>query len=676
MSDEPEKNLEQNSGGSSDAAEALNTEASTGKTALLEQEAQKLKDLKAGLPSGISAEFGKPLFLGSDSEEGEGAKVARKAVLEAEEVVRQKIKDEGGRPSEKDKARDARNEDMLLADKYEELDEERERLDKAAEANIKDPKELAAFKDNMQTLQDRETELTEMYQKQYEKQGLNPHEAEALANKRAVDEIKDTMAATRRILEATGDKPMKADAREQVAKEVMLHAADPTTINQGRYGTCQAAAPEARMYARDPSIAANMVADVATTGEFTAGDGTHVKLHPDNLVYQTGDRDFASQLYQTTAIQCYYEKNYGNVDYICTPGQDGHPDHFIDRNTGKEPLEDDGSRWVFGGYGTEWVAKTNNIITGREEFDIGLTTPPCSTEPYYASKVESEQQLDEKLAQLKKEGKLPVVVWVNSENEPFYNDSGQGSAGGSGGGHYVTVTDYAEGTPSRVEIDNSWGSGADHLWKNEKDQRRGVTTGDLYKSMHDPEQSCELLKKECEQNREEGEVDHFKELECSRMERKCDKMTDAEYGAKVREQMEEMQKHRKMKCDANEVDQDRKLEQMINTMPADERYKCLLKARETGLMSEEKFNEEVADATVEAIRTRDTKIKDKSYNDEQKANYKANAESFEETLKELPEAQQKKILDDIAARTSRDKLQTVRTQAALKSAKIYKVQAT
>src|SRR5262249_46438925 len=58
------------------------------------------------------------------------------------------------------------------------------------------------------------------------------------------------------------------------------------------------------------------------------------------------------------------------------------------------------------------------------------------------AEIHNEQDLKNTLAEAKTEGKLPIIVRVDTSSEPFFTDSGGGAAGGSGGGHAVTITDY------------------------------------------------------------------------------------------------------------------------------------------------------------------------------------------------------------------------------------------
>jgi hypothetical protein len=84
--------------------------------------------------------------------------------------------------------------------------------------------------------------------------------------------------------------------------------------------------------------------------------------------------------------------------------------------------------------------------------------------------VSSERDLADKLKALYNDGKLPALIYVDAGNEPFLSDSLGGVAGGSGAGHWVTVTGFDE-TSGTVSVDNQWGSGFDH---------ESMTLADLY----------------------------------------------------------------------------------------------------------------------------------------------------------------------------------------------------
>jgi hypothetical protein len=132
--------------------------------------------------------------------------------------------------------------------------------------------------------------------------------------------------------------------------------------------------------------------------------------------------------------------------------------------------------------------------------------------------VHNEQEMKTALAQLKHDGKLPVIVQVNTENEPFWSDSHGGDAGGAGGEHVINITDYDEKT-GKVTIRNQWDKDADH----------DVSTKDLYDATRFPKEEIPALQKEVDDSKASGHRDYVKEYELLRLERQYGKITDADY---------------------------------------------------------------------------------------------------------------------------------------------------
>ena len=105
------------------------------------------------------------------------------------------------------------------------------------------------------------------------------------------------------------------------------------------------------------------------------------------------------------------------------------------------------------------IAGISDSIPGKHQKDVLLQALRQTRDG--VTGVHSQAELQAKLNDAKANHKLPVVVYVDTRNEPFYTDSGRGIAGGSGGDHVVTITDYDEKT-GNVCIDNEWHKGADH----------------------------------------------------------------------------------------------------------------------------------------------------------------------------------------------------------------------
>ncbi len=293
--------------------------------------------------------------------------------------------------------------------------------------------------------------------------------------------------------------------RVRLAGEIMDLAAHPTSVNQGNHGTCAVASLESRIYTRHPSEAARLVTDVALTGHYTTGDGTRIEVRDTMLIqneevaHEHGDsnRSQASQIFQVTAVNIEYQRNgvrseNGALELIppqyarymqnfAEPGRipPDQGDRIMDLRTHQPLVENGGSGRIINSPGLHDSQITNisRQITGTEQGDVVLANVQRTRlgHGYDRSEaIDSEQDLRATLTRLRQGGSLPTQIVVHAGNEPFFGDSGGGIAGGSGGWHVVTVTDFDERT-GRVSIDNQWGSDADRL-------RGGMDVQDLYLS--------------------------------------------------------------------------------------------------------------------------------------------------------------------------------------------------
>jgi hypothetical protein len=374
---------------------------------------------------------------------------------------------------------------------------EKARLSDQADAKIKDPIDRLKFHEDMDSFEQRAA-----------KQGLSAEQQAKFYHQ--VD----------RLMEAKDnpnnpDLPKEAD-RTKIAEQIMTHAADPKSIDQGNHGTCAAAALENAMFNKDPADAAKMITDVATTGQFVTSDGKTVKpdaslIKPDKEAQENpvkdGDRSYASQLFQGTAISI-EAPGYKQV----TPTSPSDTGERVDSGE-------------FHGLRPEQIADMNKAIAGDRNplpiIENGTENADVNTGDHQIH-VNSEKELGDKLTELKEGGKLPAVIFVDTNNEPFWTDSRAGLAGGSGGGHFVTVTDY-DPKSGKVTVDNQWGERTDHS---------DVNLRALYIATEQgapSEQSVKDLQHAVEQNKKEGKFDPTMELALIRQEHKLGKLNDKQY---------------------------------------------------------------------------------------------------------------------------------------------------
>ncbi len=127
-------------------------------------------------------------------------------------------------------------------------------------------------------------------------------------------QIEKTYQEIREML-AAASSVTSVQERAQLAAEVIEQAACPLNIDQGRHNTCAFAALEARTYTLYPCAAAALVKQVALTGRYITGGNDEIEVdaknvHPDGeaMLHGYGSRSFASQLFQITAANVYWQR--------------------------------------------------------------------------------------------------------------------------------------------------------------------------------------------------------------------------------------------------------------------------------------------------------------------------------------------------------------------------------
>ena len=316
----------------------------------------------------------------------------------------------------------------------------------------------------------------------------------------------------------------------------MLHAADPRTIDQGMHETCNVTTVESRMFTKNPSAAVSLIDQVATTGKYTTADGSQtVSVNPESLkrtgteekkaVPEDGDRSYASQIFQVTAVNLNYQthelhtKDENGKDVTYPAGtveyRQGKPDEnatpptsgevLIDKRTG-QPIKDGGKEMQAPGLNDDQIVDTYNQISDHQDSGFYICNKDnISGDGKEVTQIGSEAELKAKIEEAQKNGKLPIILGVNSGQEPFYSDSHGGAAGGSGGGHVVTITGIDK--DGKVQVENQWG----------KESKHSVDMHELYIATMAPKDAIGELKKDAAQNARNGKVDFATEAELLRL---------------------------------------------------------------------------------------------------------------------------------------------------------------
>ncbi|MBI4533724.1 MAG: hypothetical protein HY711_07230 [Candidatus Melainabacteria bacterium] len=472
-----------------------------------------------------------------------------------------------------------------------------------------------------------------------------------------------------RIMEAKGNHPLEKQQRLNVAEQVMHHAAHPTSISQGSHNTCNVATVEVRTYSQHPEKAAKLVADMATTGKYTAPDGTKVSVpekslrpHDEAVNNPPGDgqRDLASQIFEVTAVNVHYAKvdPTGKLHYEqAEPVKGANPPDTGERMMmGDKPQKDSDGKFINSpGLTTDQIVDVSNAITGQKETDVLLAYDKYD-DGEQITKIESEEALNEKLAKLKEQGKLPIIVLVDSNNEPFHSDSGAGAAGGSGGAHVVTITDYTDKPPPpKVSVDNQWASGADHLGK------PSISVHDMFMSMRDSKDGRTILdmSMEVQENRRNGQVDTAKEIDLLRHRHDSGNLNDQDYAKAVLKAVKEAQERwdkqaKEGTLDASEHDKGvKEMLQVVGSLPPTDRLSLLQSLHGHKDISADVYDDQIFQATFYAYSKWNQDAAVKQPNDAAKQAFEIKQQSekdayvmkLREMLDQMPKAERDQMVE-------------------------------
>jgi len=297
-----------------------------------------------------------------------------------------------------------------------------------------------------------------------------------------------------RLLETESSFGVDKNKREILAQQILLHAAEPDKISQGMFNTCNVTTVECRVFERTPSVAAKIITDLALDGWTTVhapdGRATTFAANPEvndsknalSVPPQSGQRSYASELFQVCAVNIHYLREGKGVFYEQLPV-------VYDRDTGE--LKDNGERLYVGAMEKSRdpylpdnsFVDIHNAITGKSDTNFMLATENV----LFGAKdgvtlIDSQKELETQLQKIDKAHGFPVIVKVNTAFEPFWSNGNFGAAGGAGGSdggwHVVTIRGIDNGSPMGIKVDNQWNDEVDHLGK-----INSVSSEQLFQSM-------------------------------------------------------------------------------------------------------------------------------------------------------------------------------------------------
>lgn len=351
------------------------------------------------------------------------------------------------------------------------LDAQREQLKHLADTKIGLSKERDQFKKDMNT---------------FEKRAQSQHLSD--------EEVAKTYSEISRILEAGGTQPMDDRKRVRVALGVMAIAAEPTSNDQGFHNTCNVTVIENRLLTREPSTAAKLIADVATTGKYVAADGTTVKLdrsnfstygeEANNAPRGTNERNYASQLFDVTAVNLLLVKHNeatippGDLRYSQERPSSAKDsgERMRDYSTNPPTLigDDPNEAAMFNG-----MLDINSIITGRFEPDAFLAhKDSVSPLDNKVTSFDTKEDFEAQLVAAKASNAFPLVIGVHANNPPFFDADPKRPLHVDEAlqdGHVVLITGY-DPQKHTVTYDNQWGNNED------RSDDKPVSVDDMYKA--------------------------------------------------------------------------------------------------------------------------------------------------------------------------------------------------
>lgn len=289
-----------------------------------------------------------------------------------------------------------------------------------------------------------------------------------------------------RLFDDKTDANFTQKEKAALAAMSVWHMAYPEKNAQGHHNTCNVTSIRTALLYEEPSQFAKVVADVATTGKFVSFDKTDIIPHASSLKAGSEEmqkplpssaRTWAGQIWDVTTANVYWQRATTDPKGFTVPKGSMYYDQVVpesrtdsverlyryDGTTVYEVANPDGGTVTRHPYLTPGAM--NDIyeqVTGKGQKDRIIVNASIVASHSKLAVVKDSSELETQL----KQGPWPKIIQVHTSRQPFYGDSGYGTAGGAGGKtggwHVVTVTKYDEKTKKAL-VDNSWSQSVDHL---------------------------------------------------------------------------------------------------------------------------------------------------------------------------------------------------------------------
>ena len=289
--------------------------------------------------------------------------------------------------------------------------------------------------------------------------------------------------------------------RLQLAKNIMFHAGDPTKTDQGEYNTCALTSQQERLFTRNPSKAADIIAEAATTGKWVAPDGKEIKLDKASLQPRPGsimgspidgERSYATQVLNNVLANDIHQRKETPESYVQYQHRDKQGRRLTEEDNGervydskgREVRDPDGQKLRAPQVDDTEVAAQIKRLTG----DTGVvmvnkkmteSDDPAQKRNSKAAKdvvlLSSEKRLSESLASLKAQGKFPAIIGLDGADRVLgagLPKDPQMAKSKDFEGHMLSVIDF-DAVKGRARLSNQWGQASDR-WMSVKDLYRAT----------------------------------------------------------------------------------------------------------------------------------------------------------------------------------------------------------
>lgn len=311
--------------------------------------------------------------------------------------------------------------------------------------------------------------------------------ARGLGHEAAEQELAQSMHHLRRMLESGDQSLLPQASRVELAEQFLNQANHPSLISQGENPTCNVTTVEQRIYTRNPSEAARLLSDVATTGRYVTSDGVLIDvariqgslepdteslrlfgLRPPNDLRLDGQRTYASQIFEQTAVNIKYHQEVGDSFFTQyrkvdnpLPGQSKH--QLVEFSLNSNGVLQERIKSSSPNVSEDDLTALHNRISGKNDKNFVIQAPfsrtngaPRSYNPSSTVVMPRDLQEFEQLLKNTDANDFPLIVGVSCAHPQFKKNPKPGDPLG----HVMTVRGISERPPGSgkyyAELANQW----------------------------------------------------------------------------------------------------------------------------------------------------------------------------------------------------------------------------